>query len=249
MTTPSVTQVADGTYFVDAGSVNWILLGDGRALTLVDAGYPAHRDAVVASVESIGHRMTDVEAILVTHAHVDHIGSIPALVQQFSTPVLTSDREARHARREYLEQATPAAVARNVWRPGVAGWALHIMRQGGLEKVSVPEARGFGDASPLDLPGRPVPVATPGHTSGHTAYLLPDVGAVVSGDALITGHGTSRREGPQFLLPMFHHDVDAAHRAIGALASSGADVLLPGHGPVYRGSIDEAVERALRSSR
>ncbi len=80
------------------------------------------------------------------------------------------------------------------------------MSAGGMSKAGVPEARPFA-AGPLDVPGRPVPVVTPGHTSGHTCYHLPDAGVLITGDALVTGHPIVARTGPQMVAPMFQHDL------------------------------------------
>ena len=118
-------------------------------------------------------------------------------------------------------------------------WAVHAVRLGALRSVAVPTATALEE--PLDLPGRPVPVPTPGHTSGHTAYLLPDAGVLVSGDALVTGHPTTARTGPQRLPAFFDHDPARAAVALDALAPLDADVLLPGHGPAWHGTPGQAV--------
>jgi glyoxylase-like metal-dependent hydrolase (beta-lactamase superfamily II) len=117
-----ITEVAPGVFAVETRSVNWTLIAEGDALTLVDAGWPGYVDDVLASISEIGHRLGDVEAVLVTRAHVDHIGSLPRLLEKHSAPVLLSPIEARHARREYLEQAGTADVVRNLWRPRVLPW-------------------------------------------------------------------------------------------------------------------------------
>jgi glyoxylase-like metal-dependent hydrolase (beta-lactamase superfamily II) len=69
---------------------------------------------------------------------------------------------------------------------------------------------------------------------------------LVSGDALVTGHPVSTRSGPQLLPAIFNHDQDVCVRSLAALGMLDTDVLLPGHGPVWRGSIREAGERAAR---
>ena len=139
-----ITEAADGVFAVEGHAVNWTLIAEGDALTLVDAGYPGDHDDVLASISEIGHRLSDVEAVLVTHAHIDHIGSLPRLLEQHPMPVLLSPIEARHARREYLEQAGTADVVRNLWRPRVLPWALHIMRKGAMNDRGVPTATDFG---------------------------------------------------------------------------------------------------------
>lgn len=245
MRPPTVTQVADGVHFVQGGAVNWTLLTDGDALTLVDAGYPGDADAVVSSIEQIGRSIDQLAAVLVTHAHVDHIGSLPRLLEGRDIPVLTSQTEARHARREYLEQATPLQVASAAWRPRVLAWSLHVIAAGGMTKAGVPQAGAFAGGGPLDVPGRPIPVVTPGHTSGHTCYHLPEAGVLITGDALVTGHPTVARTGPQLLAGMFHHDVGENRRSLERLRSLGGDVLLPGHGAASHGSYADAVDRAV----
>jgi len=244
VSTPTVTEVADGVHFVQGKAVNWTLLTDGDAFTLVDAGYPGDRDAVLSSIEQIGRSLDQLAAVLVTHAHVDHIGSLPQLLEGRDVPVLTSETESRHARREFLEQATPLQVAAASWRPRVLAWSLHVVAAGGTTKAGVPRARAFA-YGPLDVPGRPVPIVTPGHTSGHTCYHLPEAGVLITGDALVTGHPTVTRTGPQLLANMFHHDIAENRRSLEQLRSLSGDVLLPGHGAPWRGSYADAVDQAL----
>ncbi|MGE2770900.1 MBL fold metallo-hydrolase [Rhodococcus sp. 1.20] len=47
---------------------------------MIDGGYPANGTDVERSIEQIGHQLGDVRAILVTHAHIDHIGGIADIV-------------------------------------------------------------------------------------------------------------------------------------------------------------------------
>jgi hypothetical protein len=167
-----VQQVAEGVFRVGGRMVNWYLLRDGRDLTLVDAGYPAHAGDVESSIRLLGHEPSDVRALLITHAHVDHIGAAGPLHTQFGTPAYCSAAEVPHAHREFLEQVTPLRVLANAWRPGVLPWAVRAIRLGGTVSTAVPHAQPFPGVGPLDLPGRPVPVPTPGHTGG-AHRLLP----------------------------------------------------------------------------
>ncbi|MEU3986050.1 MBL fold metallo-hydrolase [Streptomyces sp. NPDC026672] len=242
--TPDVHQVADGTYLVHGSHTNWVILTEGDAATLVDTGYPGDRRQLLESLEAVGSSAKAVEAVLITHAHNDHLGSAEHLRRTHGTPVLLHPAEVPHARRDFLQQVTPAAVLRNAWRPGVLPWLTHVLRVGGTAQHPVTAPEGFPADGPLDLPGRPVPVHTPGHTDGHTAYHLPGLGVVISGDALVTGHRTTRTEGPQMLLGMFHHERSRALESLDVLAGLTGDTLLPGHGPVHRGSVRAAAELA-----
>lgn len=238
---PTVTQVADGTYLVNGPASNWTLLTDGDALTLIDAGYPGDFDDVVTSIRAIGFVPDQITAVLVTHAHVDHVGSLPQLLAQWNPPVYTSGQEVQHAHRDYLEQASRADVTLRCWRPLVLTWALHVLKAGGTEDIRVPQAAPFPSKGALDLPGRPVPVMTPGHTSGHTCYYLPEVGSMVTGDALVTGHPISRTKGPQVLESMFQNDAKDNLASLELLAGYDAGMVLAGHGPLWHGPIAKAV--------
>jgi glyoxylase-like metal-dependent hydrolase (beta-lactamase superfamily II) len=157
---PRVETVADGVHLVRSSAVNWVLVVDGDTVTVVDGGYPADATALEASLAAVGRTPGDVAAALVTHAHVDHVGGLAPLAARHGFPVLSGPTEARHARREFLEQARPVDVARHAWRPRVLRWALRAARAGALRTVAVSTAAGIQE--PLDLPGRPVPVPTPG---------------------------------------------------------------------------------------
>ncbi|MFH8801871.1 MBL fold metallo-hydrolase [Streptomyces sp. NPDC017936] len=240
-----VRQVADGAYLVHGGNTNWVILTEGDAVTLIDTGYPGDRQRLLDSLAAVGRSPEAVTAVLITHAHNDHLGSAEYLRAAYGTPVLLHPAEVPHARRDFLQQVTVGEVLRNAWRPGVLPWMVHVLRSGGTEQHPVTAPRPFPAATgPLDLPGRPVPVHTPGHTDGHTVFHLPESGLVVSGDALVSGHATSRIRGPHLLPDMFHHERARALASLDVIEELDADVLLPGHGPVHRGPVRDAARRA-----
>ncbi|MFS8201560.1 MBL fold metallo-hydrolase [Streptomyces sp. CWNU-52B] len=239
-----IRHVADGIHLVHGSNTNWVILTEGDAVTLVDTGYPGDREKVLASLSAVGSSPEAVTAVLVTHAHNDHLGSAEYLSSTYGTPVYTHEAEVPHARRDFLHQVSAGRVLRNAWRPGVVPWAVHALRSGGTAQVPVAKPQVFPGEGPLDLPGRPVPVHTPGHTAGHCAFHLPEAGVVISGDGLVSGHPTARAAGPQVLPVMFHRDLGGTLASLDVFASLSGDVLLPGHGPVHRGSVREAALRA-----
>ncbi|AZM64914.1 MULTISPECIES: MBL fold metallo-hydrolase [unclassified Streptomyces] len=248
----TVRHVTDGTHLVHGTNTNWVILTEGDAVTLIDTGYPGDREALLGSLAEVGSSPEAVAAVLITHAHNDHLGSAEYLRATYGTPVYTHPDEVPHARRDFLHQVTVGQVLRNGWRPGVLPWAANALRRGGTADVAVaapepfpqPDPRPGPRLSPLDLPGRPVPVHTPGHTAGHCAFHLPDRGVVVSGDALVSGHPTARTAGPQMLTDMFHHERATALASLDALGELDADLLLPGHGPLHRGPVRDAARLA-----
>ena len=236
--------VAGGVFFARGTDVNWVIVRDGTSLTLIDTGYPADVAAVEESIREIGSQPEDVVAILLTHAHIDHIGAVNHLHETYGTPVYVHPLEVAHAHRQYLEQAGRLDVARHAWRPAVLAWSMRIVRAGATQHLAVPSAQAFASAGALELPGRPVPIAMHGHTSGHSAFHFPDAGVIVTGDGLVTAHPTSSTQGPQLLAPWFDHSSADAAAALDNLEPLDADLLLPGHGGLWRGAVRDAVRMA-----
>jgi glyoxylase-like metal-dependent hydrolase (beta-lactamase superfamily II) len=181
-------------------------------------------------------------AILLTHAHVDHFGSAIWFAKTHGTPVYCHAEEVGHSKREYLEQASPVDVAKRIWQPRYLAWTVAITRKGALTHEGIGSTAALTEDVAAGLPGTPMAIPTPGHTGGHCSFVVD--GVLVSGDALVTGHPLLSREGPQLLPTLFNHDQDGCVRSLAALGLLDTEVLLPGHGPVWRGSIREAARQA-----
>lgn len=239
-----VTEVADGIWFARTEVVNWIVLVEGDRAALIDCGYPGQAGLVEESVRRAGTSMDRVEALLVTHNHVDHTGSMPALTAR-GVRVLAGEDELPMLRGERVESATALDVLVRAWQPRVLRWGLRIARLGGSQHPRVDRPEPVRPGEPLDIARSPVPVPLPGHTSGHTAFHFPAQRVVATGDALVTGHSLSPVVGPQAIDAFFHHDLTRLRATLPDLARLDADVILPGHGPVARMPIGRAVEEAL----
>lgn len=239
---PAPRAVTEHVHFVQTDLVNWTLVADGDGVILIDAGYPGSRTDVVGSLQHLGFGVGQLRAILLTHAHVDHFGSAIWFANNVGTPVYCHAEEVGHAKREYREQVSSRTVARQLWRPRWLKWSLALAANGGLARRGIPGVQRFTEDIAAGLPGTPMLIPTPGHTGGHCSYLVD--GVLVSGDALVTGHPVSPRDGPQLLPSVFNHDQHGCLRSLAAIAMLDTETLLPGHGPLWRGPIREAAERA-----
>ncbi len=239
---PVLTTVTDRVHMVATPLVNWTLVTGDTGVMLIDAGLPGSRDDVLTSVDQLGFGPSDVRAILLTHAHVDHLGSAIWFAATHGTPVYCHADEVDHTKRDYLQQASPVALLANVWQPRWLRWSLTVARMGGLVRDGIPSARPLTAEIAATLPGRPRAIPTPGHTGGHCSYVVD--GVLVSGDALVTGHPLARAVGPQLLPSVFNHDQRQCGRSLIALADAGTDVLIPGHGELWLGPIADAVRQA-----
>ena len=237
-----LTPVSGSVHMARTDLVNWTLVADGRGVLLIDAGFPGSRDDVVTSLAQLGFGPSDVTAVLLTHAHVDHLGTAIWLAAAHGTPVYCHAEEVGHTRRDYLDQVSPAALLAHAWQPRWVSWSVKVARKGGLVRDGIPGVHALTDDIAAALPGSPRALATPGHTGGHCSYVVD--GVLVTGDALVTGHPLARTTGPQLLPSLFNHDDEQCVRSLAVLAEANTDVLIPGHGDLWIGPIAEAVRQA-----
>ncbi|WP_067568508.1 MBL fold metallo-hydrolase [Nocardia acidivorans] len=226
-----IDQISDSVYVVAGTNVNWALVSDGSRVAVIDAGYPSDSADVIASVGEIGHRLGDIAAVLITHAHLDHIGGVPTLVERAGMPVYTGEEEVRHAKREYLQQISPVGMVKQLATARGRRWVSHTLPAiFGHIRMTLPTATPARAETLAALPGGLIAIPAPGHTSGHTAYLMPSEGVLFSGDALVTAHPLSPRTGPQILPSVFNHDESGTHDTALRLVTQPARILVPGHG-------------------
>jgi glyoxylase-like metal-dependent hydrolase (beta-lactamase superfamily II) len=170
-------QAAAGVWLVTGTDNNWVLVADGDEVTLVDAGFPRDLPRVLSSLERIGRSPGDVRAIVLTHAHPDHIGASERLRADHGIPVRVLSAEVAHARGEVIEQVSELQIMRAAWRPRVLAWAVRILRAGGARVERLTQVEPFAAGSGLlDVPGGLLPVPTRATPAGTARSTCPSAG-------------------------------------------------------------------------
>ena len=128
---------------------------------LVDPGDEATRIAL--AVEQTG---LEIGQIIITHAHIDHVGAIASLAAEYVCPVLM------HEEAEAMLKTVPQQAM------------MMGLRFGQVPKVD----RHVADEEVLEVGSlRLRSLYTPGHAPGHLAFLVEGEEVVFSGDALFAG--------------------------------------------------------------
>ncbi|WP_448072730.1 MBL fold metallo-hydrolase [Georgenia yuyongxinii] len=222
----------------------YLVEDDGGRLTLVDAGLPAFWPMLGRALRDLGRRPADIAALVLTHAHFDHLGMARQLQDRFQVPIWAHEQEhflAAHPYRyahENMRGIYPLRYPRAV--PVLGAMA----RAGALTVKGVGGARSLPSDVTLDVPGRPRVVLSPGHTFGHCALHLPDRDVLISGDALVTLDPYTARTGPRIIAGAATADSAMALRSLEVLAATGARTVLTGHGEPWRGGVAAAVDLA-----
>jgi glyoxylase-like metal-dependent hydrolase (beta-lactamase superfamily II) len=71
-----------------------IYLVDAEDLILIDCGAGESFDRLVSNISSLGFNPEKLKAVVITHAHIDHIGALHQLQQEFGVQVIAHDLEA-----------------------------------------------------------------------------------------------------------------------------------------------------------
>ena len=128
---------------------------------IVDPGEEPER--ILAEVEQTG---AEVEAILITHCHFDHVGAVAPVARETGAPV-------------YCPEIEVPVLADIMSFVPCAGF-------GPYESYEADEVVKGGEA--LELAGLTLDVLfTPGHSPGHVTYAVRDEEAIFSGDVLFQG--------------------------------------------------------------
>ena len=197
------------------GLVNVQLLREDDGLSLIDTGLPGMAPIILRAAGRIG---LPIRRILLTHAHMDHLGSLDALHAALpDAEVLISARDARFVRGDMsLDPEEPQRPLKGAY----------------VQPKTVP-TRLLQDG---DRIGSLRAVATPGHTPGHLAFQDTRDGAVLAGDALQSRAGGLRvcfDSAPLFpLVAQGSWAPDLALQSARRLLDLNPSRLALGHGPV-----------------
>ncbi|MGH3032160.1 MAG: MBL fold metallo-hydrolase [Gaiellaceae bacterium] len=232
-------EVAQGVYRLGSRWVNHCLVVDGPGAILVDAGYPGYLGQLEPAIAALGRRLEEIEAVLVTHHHVDHAGTAEAVRSRAGADVFVGAGDAPIVRGERPSHP-PSGFYRQVWRPSMIAYLLHTVRAGGARYRSVSEVTTLQDDGRLDLPGGPRVVYTPGHTAGHCSVLLEERGVLLTGDAMVNFDYATGRRGLK--LHRFNEDREGAMASLGRLDGLDAEIVLFGHGDPWPGGLGRALE-------
>ena len=107
-------NVADGVHRIEDAHTNWYLVEDDRRLTVVDTGVPRSWESLQAALAELGRKSADIAAVVLTHAHFDHLGFAERARVELDVPVYVHENDVpltRHPRQYAHERARTAYLA------------------------------------------------------------------------------------------------------------------------------------------
>ncbi len=225
-------QVLEGVFWIKGKRSNMYLLKDDEYLMLVDTGMPGDDKRIVASLHDLGYRAEMVKYIFVTHAHLDHVGSLAAVKAATGAHVVASRHEKDHLEgRKMLCSMKREGVGGKIFKT-----ILFLMETFLLKYAATQLDISFVPGDTDRFGGIQI-IPTPGHSPGSLSFYHHDKKLLCTGDAL-SGE-PSLRLPPRAGCSSYTQALDSAR----TLASLEVDICLFGHGSPLRAHAQSQLQK------
>ncbi|WP_374756002.1 MBL fold metallo-hydrolase [Fibrisoma montanum] len=229
-----VTQDIAGikTFFV-----NVFFIGEpgvGNPWVLVDAGLPGYAGQIRKKAEQLFGIGTKPRAIVLTHGHIDHVGSLATLLSDWPVPVYAHSLELPYLQGKASYPPPDPAIGGGLF--SYISWLYPIGPTNFGNRIRPVPVNG----QIPELPDWQI-IHTPGHSPGHVSLFRPNDRTLLAGDAFITTNQNSgisvaiqRKEfhGPP---AYFTCDWVAAEKSVRLLTELQPQAVGAGHGVSVRG--------------
>jgi metallo-beta-lactamase class B len=201
------------TYYVGTCGISAILIVGDEGHTLIDSGTAVGAGVVAANIKKLGFKLSDVDTLLVTHEHHDHVGGMALLQRLTGARLVASPRAAAVLNSGTSDREDPQAMEHMRFPPAHVTDVLD-MTDGEARILGATELRAM---------------ATPGHTPGALSWQWESCETkercltIVYADSLtpVSSDGYRFSDHPAYL---------AAFRAsLARIASLKCDILLSPH--------------------
>lgn len=190
---------------------------DGDSPILVDAGTGFKVESTIAEIKEIlGGR--DLERMVLTHRHFDHVGGAKAIADEFSAEVFMAPADSQ------------------VVREGDSEATLGTDFGGRIEPM---EVKDLDQGQSISTGAHDLEVIfTPGHSAGSLSLYDSKERALISGDTVFVG-GIGRYDTPSASL----EELISSLRILSKLE---VEMLYPGHGPHTESRGGDHIRNGLR---
>jgi len=205
---------------------NTYLVEAPKGLILVDTGLPGTEKRIAKALAQLGRTAESVKLVLITHRHLDHIGSVAAIKHAFPKATIASHPFEKPYIAGTLVATVPPAwsiqgrIMRRVTK--FASWFVKLLRIVKYKPIYVDKPSD--DESILEATGLDGSILwTPGHTKGSITLFLNKTKTAIVGDLLRSRRG-------KLVEPSLMESPTQTGASVHRLLELGPETICPGHG-------------------
>jgi glyoxylase-like metal-dependent hydrolase (beta-lactamase superfamily II) len=177
--------IAEGVFYVPLGGCNVYLVGSAAQWVLIDTGWPKSAEPIRMAAESLFGPDARPAAILITHAHPDHVGSAAELARLWGAPIYAPRDDLPYLEGGILPDELLDPIGR-VFNP-----VTRVLPRRTVERMTASRLKGAVLALPgpeSGVPGLPdwEYIHVPGHSPGHVVFFRRRDRVLIAGDVVLT---------------------------------------------------------------
>ena len=223
-------EIVEGIHRVDEASANMAhanvyLVINGEEVAIIDTGTAGNAKKTVEYVQKLAHQPADVKTIILTHFHMDHMGSAKELKDLTNAKVAAHTEDA-----DYIAGTKPLPKPKNILFRAVSSFVRPVSVQ---VDIILKEGDKIANLTVFH---------TPGHTPGSIMLLDEERKVLFAGDTLrYDGKKVSGAPG------QFSADSNQVKESITKASTLSFDIMLPGHGEPLRPNASEKVREFCKT--
>ncbi|HDR7612481.1 TPA: MBL fold metallo-hydrolase [Bacillus mycoides] len=195
-----------------------ILLWDDEMAVLIDTGFPGQIEDIQVEMDKVGVSFGKLKVVILTHQDIDHIGSLPELLQNCGSNITVCAHELD---KPYIEGELPLLKDAQVQNPP----------KGNVSDTVI-------DGQELPYCGGILIIHTPGHTPGHISLYLRQSKTLIAGDSMYSVNGIlGGIHAPTTL------DIKEAQNSLKKYLNLEIDSVVCYHGGLSKGNINAQIQK------
>jgi len=205
------------------GANSYLYISDNGDISIIDTGMPGNAVKILSQIYKMGTSMEKIKYLILTHSHIDHMGSVTDLKNVTGAKVAIHEKEVPYLLGEKKNK-----------QKGIIGLIFGILFKFVKNQNIVPDII----LKEGDFIGGLRVVSSPGHTEGSISLYNAET-VLFSGDAIIT----DKHSNIKGFNKIATFDISEAVKTINKIEHLEFEVLLPGHGkPVLKNASDKLKE-------
>jgi glyoxylase-like metal-dependent hydrolase (beta-lactamase superfamily II) len=193
----NIVKVSEGIWQIELPQMNTqtanVFLIEDEKITLIDSGPPYERclDVLHQALRYLGYEWKDIDLVILTHPHIDHIGGVAFLPDSPEIWAYKGTANEIKSYDDYIDRWLGLPYLCAAEYPEQEGvflsklsldWVKDFFPKGGSFRIS----KEFQDGEIISLGKRKLEVIyTPGHSMHHVGFLLHQERLFFSGDYIL----------------------------------------------------------------